>query len=119
MRTEYNIKAKRKWYLLFDKQTHKLENFCETVTEEEARYYLTLNPDICWYDTHDHKCHVIEIDGNKKTGGPHGPDKEGANKKTRDRNELYETAGINLVVLNFGNLEKGMTPTEFLEELLF
>ena len=101
------IRTHIEWYVLFDKQTRKVSKVCETVTREEAEYYLVKNPDICWLDKNG--LHVIEVDGASH---------DHYVSKTLLRNQLYRDAGINLVVLNLAEIrEKGMTPTEFLEEL--
>jgi len=103
------ISAHLEWYVLFEKNTHKIENVCEVVTREEAEYYLVKNPDLCWMK--DNRLNIIEVDGASH-------DHHVA--KTEARNQLYRDAGINLVVLNLAEIkEKGMTPIEFLEELLF
>ena len=101
------ILMRTEWYILFDKDTKKVVKVCETVTREEAGYYLIKNPDFCWLK--DTTLNVIEVDG-----AVH--DYHVA--KTDLRNQLYRDAGINLVVLNLAEIrEKGMTPIEFLEEL--
>lgn len=95
------------WYILFDKESHKVTQICETVTWNEAEYYLIKNPDLCWIDKNG--LHVIEVDG---AAHDHYV------AKTNLRNQLYRDAGINLVVLNLAEIkDRGMTPTEFLEEL--
>ena len=107
--TKKGISTHLEWYVLFDKETHRSVGGCKTVTKEEAEYYLIKNPDICWIDKND--LHVIEVDG---AAHDHYV------AKTDIRNQLYRDAGINLVVLNLAEIkDRGMTPTEFLEELLF
>ena len=101
------IIAHLEWYVLFEKNNHKIENVCEIVTKEEAGYYLVRNPDLCWMK--DNKLNIIEVDG--KVHDYHI-------FKTQSRNQLYRDAEIDFVVLNLAEIkEKGMTPIEFLEEL--
>ena len=101
------ISTNLEWYVLFSKGAHSIAKICPMVTREEAGYYLVKNPDLCWFK--DDKLNIIEVDG---TSHDHYV------AKTDLRNQLYRDAGINLVVLNLAEIkEKGMTPTEFLEEL--
>ena len=101
------INACIEWYILFKKHDLKMERVCQTVTKEEAEYYIVKNPDLYWFK--DDKVNAIEVDG--AVHDHHVV-------KTSVRNQLYRDAGINLVVLNLAEIkEKGMTPIEYLEEL--
>ena len=106
---KHKIPTHLEWYILFEKFTHKVAKICESVSMEEAKYYLVKNPDLCWLDKK--RLHIIEVDGASH---------DHYVAKTKARNELYLDAGIKLIVLNLAEIkEKGMTPLGYLEELMF
>ena len=86
---------KRDWFLLFDK--NQFAYFLkEYVTEQEAKTYKVLRPDI--FISNQGTSIVIEIDGSIHDTKP-------GQKRTRKRNEIYETYMINCITVNLHDLK--------------
>ena len=87
---------KRDWFLLFDKTEfayfHK-----EHVTEQEAKTYKVLRPDI-YISGQGANALVIEVDGSIH-------DTPSGQKRSRKRNETYAIYGLSYIVINFSDLK--------------
>lgn len=98
--------VKREWYLLFDENYH-LMGFAPTVTKREHDMYIVRNPDLFWIDSKTVQPWICELDGAVHRN---------RYKKDKRRNEIYQSAGINLVILQLFEMPKRLTVEEYFDK---
>lgn len=99
LRKKYNIPVKREWYIIFSTETNKIKKIKDHVTKgdmwldgKEIAYVK--NPDLLWIDKYG--MWIIEVDGavhDRKI------------LKTQERNELFISNYIKLIVVNLADLK--------------
>jgi len=106
---KFNVKTKREWFLIFNKETENLEKIVGFVNKDDLgvtvknadgynEYTLTSfarNPDLMWIDKYG--LWVIEVDG-----AVH----DRYVLKTEARNELYIRNHIKLIVVNLAEMKE-------------
>ncbi len=109
LKTRYKIDAKREWYIIFNRETEKIERILQSVKksdlgiheknqdgyEEYTETSFARNPDILWIDKYG--LWVLELDG-----AVH----DRLVAKTNKRNELYKYNHIKLIVVNIADLKE-------------
>lgn len=87
---------KREWYIGFDKEYGYICRISESVSKKELERFKWKNPDLLCI----HKKHglvIVELDGavhDRKV------------RKTEERNELFRSGGIKLIVLNISDIKE-------------
>ena len=94
LRKKYKLTIKREAYLIFN-VNNKLIKIKETVSKADLNSCIARNPDITWLDKYG--MWIIEVDGavhDRKV------------QKTLERNELFRSNNIKLIVVNLANLKE-------------
>ena len=109
LKNRWKINAKREYYVVFDKETERIymitdhvnkEDLGETIINDDGykEYNQTRfakNPDLLWIDKNG--LWIIEVDGAVHDRNV---------KKTNERNELYISNSIKLIVVNLSDLKE-------------
>lgn len=93
LRAKWGMNFYREWYVGFT-QNGNVKKILQSVSQEDAYKYRWRNPDLLCVDA-KHGLIVIEVDGKVH---------DIYTSKTQRRNEMYNTAGIKLVILNLSDI---------------
>ena len=94
LRKKYKTKVKREAYLIFN-INNKLIKIKDYVTKADLNDCTAKNPDLLWIDKYG--MWIVEVDG-----AVHDRKVE----KTNQRNELYRSNNIKLIVVNLSELKE-------------
>jgi len=94
LRKKYKTKVKREAYLIFN-INNKLIKIKEYVSKADLNDCTVKNPDLLWIDKYG--MWIVEVDG-----AVHDRKVE----KTNQRNELFRSNNINLIVVNLSELKE-------------